>query len=240
MQVTRLFLATCCLALMQTQSWAEVPTGEAACGVVSGPGAGVDMGPFDYRNPPMNGKLRIVEQHHFTNRVATLRGGQSTATIGTDIDFTLRYFPNHVRALAAMAKLAEQEKSDPPRGSTYSVGCWFDRAVRWASDDPQVRLFYGIWLARRGEKELARQQLKFAEDAEYLSANMTYNMGLAYFQIGDYEKALWAAHRAYQGGFNLPGLKAMLSRVGKWQDPPTLVRDTNGTLESDSVKDSGH
>ena len=233
MQTMRFLSVMAVLALAAALARAELVTGEVACGPVSGPGAGVDMGPFDYRNPPP-GKLQVVEAHHFTPRVASLKSGQSTATIGTDIDFTLRYFPNHHRALNAMARLAEREKTDRPRGSSHTVACWFDRAVRKAPDDAQARLLYGIWLAKQGEKSLAREQLQVVADAEYRSPSTTYNMGLAYFQIGDHDKALEAAHAAYAQGFSLPGLKGMLSKMGKWKEPvaPAAGAETAPRVES--------
>jgi hypothetical protein len=43
-------------------------------------------------------------------------------------------------------------------------------------------------LAKRGEKVLAREQLRVVADTEDRSPNMTYNMGLAYYEIGEYEK----------------------------------------------------
>ncbi len=221
MQVKRLMLAAATLALLFPHAQAEVMTGETACGAVSGHGAGGDQGPFDYRNPPP-GKLQVVEAHHFTPKVVNLKSGQSTATVGTDIDFTLRYFPNHPRALNAMVRLAAREKTERPRGSTHTVACWFDRAVRKAPDDVQVRLLYGIWLSKKGEKEMAREQLKAVEEAEYRSPNATYNMGLAYFEIGEYDKALAAAHVAQRQGFDLPGLKTLLTRAGKWREPAAV------------------
>lgn len=236
MQTTRFLMAAAILALAAPHALAEVATGEEACGSVAARGGpGDTVGPFDYRNPPP-GKLQVVEAHHFTPRVANLKSGQSTATIGTDIDFTLRYFPNHHRALNAMARLAEREKTDRPRGSSHTMACWFDRAVRKAPDDAQARLLYGIWLAKQGEKSLAREQLQHVADAEYLSPSATYNMGLAYFQIGEHDKALEAAHEAARQGFPLPGLKNMLSKVGKWKEPVARTTGTEAVSNEEPVR----
>ena len=225
MQTTRFLLAAIFLALAVPLARAELATGEEACGSVAAKGGpGDTVGPFDYRNPPHE-KLQVVEHHHFNHNVETLRAGQSTVNIGADIDFVLRYFPNHPRALNAMARLAARDKTDRPRGSTYTMACWFDRAVRKAPEDTYVRLLYGIWLAKRGEKDLAREQLRVVADTEDRSPNMTYNLGLAYYEIGEYEKALEAAHEAARQGFPLPGLKGMLSKVGKWTEPPPREAD---------------
>src|SRR6202000_1946248 len=61
-------------------------------------------GPFDYRDPGARGEaLHLVEIAHFTNDVAELRRG-NTSTVIADIDYTLRVFPHHARALASMSQ----------------------------------------------------------------------------------------------------------------------------------------
>src|SRR5437867_1540176 len=57
-------------------------------------------GPFDYRTATGDQKT-IVEAHHFTSEVESLHAG-ITGSIGAEIDYTLRAFPNHPRALMAM------------------------------------------------------------------------------------------------------------------------------------------
>jgi len=80
-------------------------------------------------------------------------------------------------------------------------------------------MIYGIYLARVGEDDEAIKQLEMAEKAEPNDANTLYNLGLLYFGKKNYDKALDYAQRAYQRGFPLPGLKNMLSEVGRWKDP---------------------
>ena len=45
------------------------------------------------------------------------------------------------------------------------------------------------------------------------------DLGLAYADLKQYDKALESAHRAYGAGFPLPGLKNKLKRAGKWREP---------------------
>ena len=98
--------------------WAQTPP----CGALTN-----SYGPFDYRTS--KAELKIVEDYHFTPDVETLRHG-NTATVGGDIDYTLRASPNHHRALMSMVNLAVRTKSDKPLGPRLTVDCYFDRAMR--------------------------------------------------------------------------------------------------------------
>lgn len=175
------------------------------------------FGPFDYRTAAPE-QIRIVEIHHFTPQVENLVRG-ITGPIGGDIDYTLRVFPNHPRALQSIAKLARREGKSKPTGSHYSVQCWFDRALAFRPDDPNVRLVLGLDLLRDGR---AREAIAHFLEAEKLSdlpdPNIAYNLGLAYFEMKDYEQALKRAHEAYGLGFPLPGLRDKLQRAGQWRE----------------------
>src|ERR1700682_2471287 len=93
-------------------------------------------GPFDYRS----GRDRsIVEKFHFTPKVENLVGGNTSMTPGGDLNYTLRVFPNHHRALMSLIRFAEEEKKDPPSEMEFSVACWFDRAERFQPDDAVVK-----------------------------------------------------------------------------------------------------
>jgi tetratricopeptide (TPR) repeat protein len=182
------------------------------------------FGPFDYRTAKASEK-QIVERNHFTESVAALRRG-TTGALGADIDYTLRAFPNHPRALHAMMKLGEQEKRIKPVGANYTIDCYFERALRWAPDDPNVRMLTGMFLLKQGKRTEAVEQLEEARKMSKDDANVNYNLGLAYFDLKDYDKALEAAHKAYAGGFPLPGLRNKLQAAGKWRAPaPTAAPD---------------
>jgi tetratricopeptide (TPR) repeat protein len=151
-----------------------------------------------------------------------LRGGQSSY-VGGDLNYTLLAFPNHPRALIAMMKLSERGKWTIPQGAEYTIDCYFDRAIRFRENDGTVRMVYATYLSKRGKKEDAIKQLEKAVELGSSGPNLDYNLGLAYFDVGKYDKALEHAHRAYQRGFNLPGLKSKLVNVGKWRDPPPVA-----------------
>ncbi|MFA9439711.1 hypothetical protein ACDA63_08750 [Uliginosibacterium sp. sgz301328] len=179
-------------------------------------------GPMDYRSAPQNVR-DLVESHHFTKKVELLQGGQETY-IGGDIDYTLRAFPNHPRALLAMMNLSFREKRDPPPNSRYSVTCWFERAERFQPDDPMVKVLYGSFLVRLGKKDEAAKKLDTAAASHDLGPNEAYNLGLAYSDLGRYDDALKFAHMAYEMGFPLPGLRDRLVKAGKWKDLPPLEK----------------
>jgi hypothetical protein len=174
-------------------------------------------GPFDYRTATPQQRT-TVERYHFTRDVETLRRGESTARIGGDLNYTLRAFPNHPRALLAMMRLAERERRPQPSGAGYTVECYFDRAIRFAPDDASVRLLYGTFLLRNDKPQAAIEQLKLAEQHAGANGNVYYNLGLAYFDLKDYGKARDYAKRAHELGFTLPGLKNKLQSVGQWRD----------------------
>lgn len=178
-------------------------------------------GPYDYRTNA--DKHDIVERHHFTADVENLVRGK-TGEIGADIAYTLRVFPNHPRALNAMAQLSVREKTVKPKGSEYSVDCWFERGMRFKSDDATVRMVYGLHLYRVGRKADALKRMEEAASLGEDTPNFHYNLGLIYADLGRFDEALSHAHRAYSAGFNLPGLKNRLVRAGKWRDASPPVK----------------
>jgi len=183
--------------------------GPAVCGELENA-----YGPYDYRTEQH--RLKIVDKHHFTAEVESLRGGITSHRIGGDISYTLRASPNHHRALHAMARLAIKEKRPKPKGSPHTVDCWFERGMRFSPTDAMVPLTYGIYLSQTGKKDEALKMLKRAESLGERGANFHYNIGLVYVDLRMYDDAVKHAKEAYRMGFNLPGLREKLQRAGKW------------------------
>lgn len=174
-------------------------------------------GPFDYRKD--TSKLAVVEQHHFSSQVETLLRGMTSGSAGGDIDYTLRAFPNHHRALMAVIRLGEKESSPHPRGMRYPVECWLERAVRFAPDDTVSRLIYASYLAKNKRPDDALSQLERAEASAQDNPFSHYNIGLLYWDLKHYDKALTQAHKAMAMGLPKQELADSLRRLGKWQDP---------------------
>lgn len=189
------------------------------------------FGPFDYQDPSVrqgtSPPLLLVESAHFTPSVETLIKGNTTVDPIGDLDYTLRAFPNHHRALYSISKyeLRERQKAQQ-RNQPYiphtsrerfpaTAECYFDRAIRWRPNDPNVRLIYGIHLHRTGKLNEALSQYQLSEKIQPKSADLNYNMGLLYFDLKQYDLARKYAQKAYQLGYPLPGLRKKLDGVGR-------------------------
>lgn len=198
--------------------------GSASAQTVAGGACGSlenGYGPFDYRSD--KNKLSIVETFHFTPSVETLKSGKS-GYLGADLDYTLRAFPNHHRALMSMMKLGQREKVAKPRGAQFSVECYMQRAEVFRPTDGMVKTVYGLYLLKAGRAQEAIGKLEAARGLDERDYNVHYNLGLAYVELGNYDQALVSAHRAYAAGFPLPGLRDKLKRAGKWRDVPVAAR----------------
>lgn len=174
------------------------------------------FGPFDYRTATPD-ERGIVEMHHFTEQVETLRSGIS-GSLGAEIDYTLRALPNHPRALMAMVRLGQRDKAIQPRGAHYTVECYIQRALQFRPDDANVRQIRGIYMSMQGKHVAAIEDFKAVVAAQPQNANAHYNLGLAYFETKDYEAARAQAKIAQDLKFPLDGLQKMLQQRGKWTD----------------------
>jgi tetratricopeptide (TPR) repeat protein len=189
-------------------------SGESACGPLQN-----GYGPYDYRTDK-GSTLSLVEGAHFTPSVEMLLKGNA-GYIGGDLDYTLRAFPNHHRALMSVVRYGEKIKSTTPPHMRYSIPCYFDRAIRFRPDDAIVRMLFSIYLAKNDRTPEAIQQLDIAaEGADGKENAFThFNLGLNYFDLKEYKKSEIQAHKAYALGFPQEVLKEKLKGVGKWTEP---------------------
>ncbi len=189
---------------------AQQPSASLACGSLENA-----YGPFDYTNAShRENKLSIVEQYHFTPEVETLKSG-STGSVAHDLDYTLRAFPNHHRALYAM--LRYQLKRGGQGGAGYSMECYFDRALRQSPGDGQVYILHGIFLHKKGAYEAALEKYRKAEQLLPDSEDVHYNLGLLYVDTKKYELARQEAEIVYSRNYPLPGLRNKLKRLGYYK-----------------------
>lgn len=173
-------------------------------------------GPFDYRTE--RDKLKVVEDFHFSPRVEALIAGQS-GQIAADLDYVLRAFPNHHRALISMSRLGLRYKALTAPHAPLSVECYFERAVRFRPDDAVSRMLFATYLRDIKRNEDAVKQVDQAIQAGKENAFTQYNAGLVLADMGLFDRALQQAHKAMAMGFMRPELKSKLQAAGKWSDP---------------------
>jgi tetratricopeptide (TPR) repeat protein len=226
----RLAAMTHRLAHRRFASWASglliavawVPVATAAdlrpeCGVLDNP-----MGPFDYTNLNDRTNLTIVENAHFTREVEALKGhnkcGGNGCQLRADLDYTLRAFPNHHRALLAVVNYNLRRMDDMYGKLARTASCYFERALYFKPEDPTVHMIFGYYLSSVGDSARALEEYQTALELAPHSAEVHYNLGLLYADRGEYPQARDHAVRAYELGYPLPGLRAKLQRAGQWID----------------------
>jgi len=166
-------------------------------------------GPFDYTNQShYNEKLPIVESAHFNSNVERLISG-ITGSLAGDIGYTLHAFPNHHRALNAIAKLqraAESEKEFANKYKRYTATCYFKRAIHFKPNDTISRMLYGMHLHLTKNLSAAEQQYLHALAIDSNNPEINYNIGLLYVDMGKINMAKKHASLAYSRGYPLKGL----------------------------------
>lgn len=190
----------------------------------------VNFGPYDYRDKSAANRPRIniVEKHHYTkyHRQAALNGQtEPLQDVLGNMTYTLRALPNHPGALYHLAvwelSLRRYSKDIIPRLESLSgyapVSCYFERAARFAPDDPNVYNAWGRVLHRAGKPVEAATMFEKVVQLAPKSAAAHYNLGLAYFAIQQYEKSAGAARRAYELGYPRTELRQRLLHKGFWK-----------------------
>lgn len=223
---TRLLAVLAAAAPFSTVALAQ--SNFSSCGSLDNP-----YGPFDYRL--QKSKLTIVEQYHFTPNVESLVSGKSSTFVGGDLDYTLRASPNHHRALMAMMRLGEKLKTPQPQGLSYSVECYFERALRFRSDDSIARMIYATYLFKNNREPEALRQLALASESAGDNPFTHYNIGLIYLDLKRYDQALAQAHKAYGLGFIQPALREQLKKQGKWKEPSETPSNSPTTPDETGV-----
>ncbi len=175
------------------------------------------FGPFDYRTE-RGINLRVVENNHFATTVEQLIKGQ-TGELGGDLDYTLRAFPNHHRALLAMMRYGKKLKTTTVPGVTLSVECYFERAIRFRNDDTTARMLYATFLHDNARDKEAIAQLDITFGLAGDNGFTHYNIGMVAADMGMFDRALSQAHLAMKLGFTRTELKQRLVSAGKWLEP---------------------
>lgn len=184
--------------------------------------AGKDI--IDYRNRAQDpGKLAMVEDTHFTERVESLTGGETRSSPMGDIDFTLRVYPNHHRALNSAMRFSLQHKRHPENEKGLPAECYLQRAIKFSPTDGVVYKLYGYYLQRKGRPQQALQAYRQALKLLPTDVMVHYNTGLILVELKRYDEALEMARPLYEAGLSLPGLKRKLVEAGVWKHSPEEI-----------------
>jgi tetratricopeptide (TPR) repeat protein len=187
---------------------------------------GSDRAPNDYRARDATSQnkwdVADVKRNHLDPAVNSMRAGNYSRGVMADIDFILRYWPNYYPALQALITY------DLAGGLSYefqSTACYISRARNFFPDDPKVMLADAYYAWKKGNKERAgkiyQQVLTVVPD----SADAHYNLGLLYFEQGEFEKASQHARAAYAAGYPLDALRQKLQKKGYWQEQAAVAGD---------------
>ena len=171
--------------------------------------------PHDYYRARQENTYKLllnVEKYHMSQGVDKLRAGRMRYAYG-DFDFILRYYPNHPRALLLMGNLS-LITHNPEQADRY-----FKKALSLFPDHAETYAIYGIFLQKQGKLKQAIMQYQRALKMNPDSSETHYNLGLAFFQLKDFQSAKAHAETAYRLGFPLPGLRNKLISAGIWKAP---------------------
>ncbi|MFN4115037.1 MAG: hypothetical protein ACK4F7_00875 [Inhella sp.] len=211
----RLLICAALTVLPATPALAqELP---ASCGSL----ANGENGPFDYR-VVRGHRLKVVEEFHFNTKVEALISGQS-GTIGADLDYVLRAFPNHHRALSSMSRLARRLGLGIPPGANYTPECYFMRALHWRTDDTTARMLYAQFLHEFKRSDEAVWHLERTAEHARDNGFTHHNIALIYADMKRYDRARDHGRRALQLGFRRQGLIDSLRNAGHWDDADELI-----------------
>jgi tetratricopeptide (TPR) repeat protein len=155
-------------------------------------------------------RVRTVEHHHWEKaRQHKERGAWNYAF--DDIDFMLRYVPNHPHALMQMSEIGIAA------GQPDTARRYLDYAIQYRPKNVSSHVIYGIHLHRTGHYQEAVEHYTQALKLDPTASETHYNLGLSYVELKQYKLAQEHAQIAYDKGYPLSGLKDKLKQLGHWQ-----------------------
>ena len=168
------------------------------------------LDPKDYRKVSDKWR-RTIDRHHFDSHSAAFLARRLKVPAGqtgqyqppsAGFDYTLWGLPNHPRALAAIEKLAFENKTDKLPKMLLPARCYFERAIRFYPDDPVPHAEKAVFHVER------------ADTLSKSSSEIDVYLAWSLIEIGKYEDATKYAKRLYSKGYPLQGLRNRLRREG--------------------------
>jgi len=154
--------------------------------------------------------LRNLDQNHYRLAAGALERGRYQGAV-PDLEFMLKYIPNHPQALAGIAQASIGLKR-PDLADQY-----FKNAIQRYPSHDETYVIYGVFLHKLGRVNAAIAQYRKALEINPNSVLGHYNLGLAYVDTKAYSEANVHAQKAYQLGMTLPGLRRQLEAANAWK-----------------------
>jgi Tfp pilus assembly protein PilF len=135
-----------------------------------------------------------IQRFHIEPATRAIREGNFSAALG-DIDFALRYFPNHPTALQLLGMVAQLQKK-PALAIRY-----YERAVSLFPQYAITQAQYGAYLVAVENVKEGLEKLQKAVEIDPKLAPAHAALAKAYIKAGDMELARQAADQARQLGY---------------------------------------
>ena len=187
-------------------------------------GRGQGFGPYDYINLAdtkliigrTSNALNLVEIAHFTPEVEGLIKGHD-GTLESDLDYTLRAWPNHHRALLSIIRYQVQVVKKLRTGKLASPPeCYLQRAIHFSPKDAASYSLYGYYLQKTGHLDEAVKYYENALEIDSKNAKIAYAFSLLLIDLKRYDEAVKYAKIAYGNRKAPKGLKQKLEKLGVW------------------------
>ncbi len=179
--------------------------------------------------------IEMVEFTHFDEGVENLTRGATSTAMG-DIDFVLRIFPNHHRALRSSIEFSLRHKRYPPGEHGLPAECYLMRAIDFSPRDSEPPMLLGYYLQRKGLTKQALEMNLLAMSLRPRDVMLRYNTGLLLVKMKRYDEAREIAKPLYDAGLDIPGLKQQLIRAGAWERDPEAVAKYRAYLEKKAAE----
>lgn len=178
-------------------------------------------GPYDYTNAKHRAlNLPIVEEYHFTKDVQMLVKG-NTGYLRDDLDYTLKAFPNHHKALNSIINYQLIYKYDIEKkrkdALNSPVECYLQRALRFSPNDIVSYMLYASYLKKTRHIPEAEAAYKKALGIAPDELAVKHSYGLFLFELKKYPEALEMAKAIYAKKYPKQKLKELLVKSGHWQ-----------------------
>lgn len=172
-------------------------------------------GRIDYRLKDISAKVRKgisdLDVYHTNPAIEEMKTGSLYRSVRANLDFSLRYSPNHHLALQTLIKyegLGGKEWDFPP------TICYLEWAIDHAPDDKDIRFIGGYYLWTQKDFGHAEEWYKKALELDPDWPDAHYNLGLLYFEQGKYTNSVKQAQTAYAVGYPFQGLRHKLEELG--------------------------